>query len=203
MSPLGIIQKGGSRNWIDDHSWWMILIGFQPSRWSRGTYLNVGAHWLWHENDNSLDYGNRVNSFVEFVNEDQFEAEFRKLIEQAVKKVNYYRSKFRSIHDVANVLLKEPNLGGWNLFHAGIACGLDKRGKQARKLFSALLKEESILHSENGSIELAWHRKLKERTAYLLELLDKPELFKKEIDATIYSARRSLHLKDLEKIEYD
>ena len=130
------------------------------------------------------------------------EAAFRKLIEKAVKKVNYYRNKFCSVHDVANVLMKEPNLAGWNLFHAGIACGLDKRSKPARKLFSALLKEESILHSENRSIELVWHRKLKERTGYLLELIDKPELFKHEIDTSIYSARKSLHLKDLENIEY-
>jgi len=47
FGPLGIIQKGASRTWLDDHGWWLTVIGFQPSAWSKGTYLNIGAMWLW------------------------------------------------------------------------------------------------------------------------------------------------------------
>jgi hypothetical protein len=35
--------------WLDDHTWWLVVVEFQPSSWSQGSYLNVGAMWLWHD----------------------------------------------------------------------------------------------------------------------------------------------------------
>ena len=43
LEPLGCLQKGRSRTWIDDHGWWIGVVEFQPSGWSKGSYLNVGA----------------------------------------------------------------------------------------------------------------------------------------------------------------
>jgi hypothetical protein len=43
LTPLGLTQRGRSRLWLDDHGWWLIVVEFQPSAWSRGSHLNVSA----------------------------------------------------------------------------------------------------------------------------------------------------------------
>jgi hypothetical protein len=78
LSPLGIVQKGRSRTWIDDRGWWLGVIEFQPSSWSRGSHLNVGVNWLWNERDDlAFDVGARVGlplvgEYVEYENDAQF-----------------------------------------------------------------------------------------------------------------------------------
>ena len=47
LAPLGCIRKGRSRVWLDDQGWWVGKIEFQPSSCSKGSYLNVGASYLW------------------------------------------------------------------------------------------------------------------------------------------------------------
>lgn len=48
LRPAGIIQKGRSRFWYDDKSWYSICIEFVPSKYERGTSLHVGITWLWY-----------------------------------------------------------------------------------------------------------------------------------------------------------
>lgn len=43
LKPFGLTRKGRSRVWLDDHGWWLIQVEFQPSSWSKGSYLNVGV----------------------------------------------------------------------------------------------------------------------------------------------------------------
>ena len=47
LAPLGLVRKGRSRTWIDDHGWWLINVEFQPSSYDKGCYLNVGTQHLW------------------------------------------------------------------------------------------------------------------------------------------------------------
>lgn len=46
LRPMGRVRKGRSRTWWDDHGWWLINVEFQPSGFSKGSYLNVGICWL-------------------------------------------------------------------------------------------------------------------------------------------------------------
>jgi hypothetical protein len=60
FQPLGLVQKGRSRMWRDDRAWWLGIVEFQPSSWTRGSYLNVGVNWLWNVKDwHSFDFGYR------------------------------------------------------------------------------------------------------------------------------------------------
>ena len=47
LAPLGVVRKGRSRCWIDDHGWWLVNIEFQPSGFAKGCYLNVGVQHFW------------------------------------------------------------------------------------------------------------------------------------------------------------
>jgi hypothetical protein len=51
LQPLGLRRFGRSRQWIDDHDWWLCVIDFSASQWSQGSGLTVGAMWLWQDVD--------------------------------------------------------------------------------------------------------------------------------------------------------
>jgi len=53
LGSIGCVRRGRSRTWLDDRGWWVGVIEFQPSSWSKGSYLNVGASFLWAAEDSS------------------------------------------------------------------------------------------------------------------------------------------------------
>ena len=84
------MQKGRSRTWLDDQGWWVGVVEFQPSAWDRGSYLNVGACWLWEEKDYlSFDVGGRVAGFQRFTETAEFASAAQTLAEQAA--AEYWR----------------------------------------------------------------------------------------------------------------
>jgi hypothetical protein len=86
LRPMGLTQKGRSRTWMDDHGWWICIVEFQPSGWSKGSYLNAGCSWLWHVRDYaSFDEGYRVETFVEFQDEEQFASAADRLARRAAE----------------------------------------------------------------------------------------------------------------------
>ena len=109
LRPLGFFQRGRSRLWIGDHGWWLVVVEFQPSGWSKGSYLNVAAMWLWFEKDYfSFDYGYRIGRFVPFKDEAQFAPLAENLARRAADEVGHYRSLFTSVHSAAQQW--RPNL---------------------------------------------------------------------------------------------
>jgi hypothetical protein len=104
LRPMGLVQKGRSRIWLDDRQWWVCVVEFQPSSWSRGSYLNVGCMWLWLVKDYvSFDLGHRVEHFHEFQDEQQFKTESMDLAARAAQEVTRGRllSATRSYRRVA------------------------------------------------------------------------------------------------------
>ncbi len=90
LGPMGLRQQGRSRIWLDDNGWWLGVVEFQPSSWSKGSYLNVGACWLWHpgaEPGISFDLGHRVEGHVPFRNEAQFQPQARRLADRAAEEI--------------------------------------------------------------------------------------------------------------------
>ena len=73
LTPLGLKRQGKSRIWYDDHGWWSIVVEFQPSSWSRGTFLNVGVCWHLYEQAHwSFNVGHRELEFSAAQDESQF-----------------------------------------------------------------------------------------------------------------------------------
>jgi hypothetical protein len=130
LRPLGVCQKGRSRTWLDDRGWWLGVVEFQPSSYSRGTYLNVGVNWLWNVKDYlSFDYGHRVNfdfagtrggQYIEYESDEQFEPLARKLAMLAADQLRHYRDLFETIRSTADELRQGER--AW--LDAGIALGL-------------------------------------------------------------------------------
>lgn len=124
LQPAGFRRKGQSRVWIADRGFWLSVVEFQPSSWSKGTYLNVAVHWLWGSLPQTLtfDRSERVGGFVEFQNS----AQFVPLVGQMARKVleidQIHRSMFPPVQATAAILVNELLLGAygeWAAFHAG------------------------------------------------------------------------------------
>lgn len=140
LAPLGCKRKGTSRLWFDDQAWWVTLIEFQPSSWSKGSYLNIGAMWLWNAKAHWLfDDGYRVDTFHQFENEIQFSGVAERLAQTAAEQVLAYRKKFPSLAVVAQYLDEKEKNSIWDHYHAAIALGLSGASERAAQECSAVL----------------------------------------------------------------
>jgi hypothetical protein len=150
LTPFGLRQKGRSRTWLADRGWSAIIVEFQPSGFLRGTYLNVGIHWMWHTIDAiSYDVGGREGDGATFVSEEQFTEAARAMARTAVTKIRKYGSLCLSVSSAARWLLWRPMLcydvfgSDWDLFHAAIGAGLVGRRSVSRFYFRLLLRRRA------------------------------------------------------------
>jgi len=184
LCPFGCFQKGRSRIWLDDHRWWLGVIEFQPSGFSKGSYLNVSAHWLWYEKNHlSVDYGDRVESFHPFENIDQFGPVAAHLANRAREALLILRSRFADIKATARVLKDTDRSSIWYNYHAGIAAGLVGDVETANVRLGLVL-EEKPSHD--------WIRELHKRVYGLSEALRDTVKFRSDV-ANIVRRSRALH----------
>ena len=168
---MGLFQKGRSRTWLDDHGWWVCVVEFQPSGWSRGSYLNVGCMWLWCEKGYlSFDEGSRVESFSKFQDHEQFENEALRLAVRAAEEVERYRLLFPTVRRVCEFYLERPVMapGHWQNFHAAVACAMAGKPDDAVRFFDQFLVPQ-IDGPEWLILAQADAQRLKELSAHTVE----------------------------------
>jgi hypothetical protein len=143
LSPIGMRRKGQSRVWFKDDRWWLGVVEFQPSSWSKGSYLNVAAMWLWNAKDHwSFDEGGRVEKFHEFKDSDQFADVADTLAARARVETLALSERFPSLAVVAAHLARNTNENPWHMYHAAMASLAVGDVDQAQKRFRALVAFE-------------------------------------------------------------
>jgi hypothetical protein len=146
LAPIGGIQKGRSRIWLVDCGWFAAIVEFQPSSWGQGSYLNVGAHFLWRAaNDISFDFGYRKEGFVEFVDEEQFAPEAESLARRAADEVGLLRSKLNSPLVIHSMTPKNTGEEWIDRFHRGVSLGLAGRADDAAFVLGSANEESALL----------------------------------------------------------
>ncbi|KQZ26856.1 hypothetical protein [Duganella sp. Root1480D1] len=146
LAPLGGIQKGRSRIWLVDCGWYAAVVEFQPSSWSKGAYLNVGAHFLWSSTTAiSFDFGYRKEGHVEFVDEQQFAAEADLLAQRAAQEVGLLRTKLHSPLAVHSMTPKNTGEEWIDRFHRGVSLGLAGRAADAAFVLDSKQEESAQL----------------------------------------------------------
>jgi len=142
LVPLGMRQKGRSRTWLGDHGWWLAVVEFQPSSWSKGSYLNVACMWLWHpQNHISLNVCERVGSYAEFKDEESFRPAAEDLARLAAEGTLKNEQRFQSI-DAAFQYLEALAAGSqnpWDHYHPMMAALACRRVERANDHLNRLL----------------------------------------------------------------
>lgn len=189
LGPIGFRRKGQSRTWIADHEWWVIVVEFQPSAWSKGCYLNVATHWLWSDRDYlSFDFGGRLEEHVEYLSDTQFSTEMQQLAQRAAQEAERLREIFATLPSAASILIFEAlkeNSKAWPAFHAGVAAALAGRIEDAQEMLSRVAN-----NSFQPASDLA-------QLARKMALLDDPECFQEEVLKLIQAHRTILRLTPL------
>jgi hypothetical protein len=183
LLPLGCQRLGKSRTWISDQRFWLIVIEFQPSSWQKGSYLNVGAMWLWRARKGvAFHVGYRIANFVPFYSSEQFAPVAARLAVQAAEEVRKRREQFERLNDIYRYLVDHTSESNWQIFHAAIAAGLVGDVETARRLFEIF----DTMPIRN----VQWQIELRAKNAALAALLDQPALFHAAVVETIQECRR-------------
>jgi len=202
LGPLGIKRRGRSRTWLDDRGWWVGVIEFQPSSWSRGSYLNVGVNWLWQAGEDAAElafhFGGRVDApggreFIEYASDEEFAPLARKQAMAAAERAQHYRALFPTIESTAAVLKRyERRQSILESIDTGIALGLVGDAGGARRMFARYID-----YHESGK-ELEWRTEIDEirydRARQLSELVSEPASFRERVRQDIKQARSQLRL---------
>jgi hypothetical protein len=192
LKPIGLQRKGRSRIWLDDNGWWAGVVEFQPSSWSRGSYLNVGAMWLWHPPPHhiSFDVDHRVGEagYIEYESDDQFAPLAQRLATMAADRIGDLRQRFPDLDAAAKHLVGQAQGNDWPTFHAGVALALADRRKAAAAMFKRLNADPDDPDWWPEAVDRA------HRHAGTLSSKTGGEQFRQEVSEAIRDARTSLKL---------
>ncbi|MEU9738881.1 hypothetical protein AB0E12_06775 [Micromonospora chersina] len=208
LQPLGLHRRGASRVWFDDRGWWLIVVEFQPSR-SQGTYVNVGAMWLWHERGHwSFDDGSRIHwrndgtfvahppigeagwtSSLDFANAEQFTRDLDMVAGIAAQRVEQLRSQFpdpaATARQLASRTTKHSESPWWHAYHTGAAAALAGDPDTARQAFHRITV---------GNLDPVWAHDLAQHAQQLADLADNPPALQQRVTEVIHATRQRLKL---------
>jgi len=176
--------------------WWMVVVEFQPSDWSRGSYLNVGCMWLWNVKQHiSFDVGYRVDGFLPFENEEQFGPVAERLAIAALEKVGEYRRLFRSVHQASDYYLENTPKSFWPCFDAAIAHSLAGRAEASTPLLADCL--------DSTDDDPMWLKEARSDARRLLGSVDDVHRIRAVISDRVMKTRAHHHLAPFAKIDFD
>jgi hypothetical protein len=192
LTPHGIVQDGKSRTFLFDNGWWTIVIEFQSSSWSKGSYLNIGVDFNFFPRDHfAFTYGHRENGFEEAKDETHFAKIIDDYCNFTIKKVNELKGKFRDVWTATKTFKKQVDDDPWDFFELGILYGLSGNLSKAKKYLQKVAKEKC---------EHAFEFERQELVLKILTWLDSDEVFMTGVKQLINRARQ---LKKLPFVQLD
>ncbi len=194
LAPVDCFRRGQSRVWLSDERYWVIMIEFQPSGFSQGSYLNVGASWLWYEKKSgglNFNAGDRIDDagFAPFESKEQFRPLIGAMAMRAAQEVLAIRTKFSSIDAISRYLNTKPQFPVWGYFHSAVAAGLNGEVESSRAYFGKLLALP---------ISADWHADVHAEAARLAETVNDPGRFRCTVEDVVRRRRMGARLPPVE-----
>jgi hypothetical protein len=184
LAPIGCFRRGQSRVWLSDERYWAIMVEFQPSGFSKGSYLNVGASWMWSETRRDLVFnvGYRVSDagFIPFESVSQFGPLIEKMAERAGREVLAFRAKFPTIGAISQFLTSTPKATLWQLYHVAVALALSGQTEASRRAF----REIALF-----PVSAPWQAEVQAESAALAGLLNETARLRQAIGNKIERVR--------------
>jgi hypothetical protein len=182
LLPLGCRRKGQSRCWFSDERFWFIFIEFQPSAWSRGTYLNVTPVWLFLQGWGG-EAAHRLNGYIQFESVEQFGALIAPAAELVAAEVVTLRTRFRTLIDIHRFFAGNLSWSG-NIYRAAVTGGLVGDVALARQLFARIKGLDPTRHGPRL-------KNIQEECAALDVLLGDPQSYRSAILEKIQTRRQA------------
>jgi hypothetical protein len=189
LKPLGLVRQGKSRVWIDDHGWWTVQVEFQPSAWSKGSYLNVGLNWLLYEGGaGAFNIGSRVDvPFIEAEGSANFEDDARNLALRAKDEVEQLRARFSSLEAGVSYYRNGGRRQIWDDYYFGVLLGLAGDAANAVPAFRSVPTHRQ---------ECGWEKALAQRASELQTLVTEHTAFIDTIRGIVRRTRSIGNLPD-------
>ena len=187
LLPAGLKRKGKSRLYYDDNGWWCTIVEFQPSGFSKGSYLNVGVSWLLYESDGfGFNIGYREDGFSSAENESEFTSAVFEMAMKAKEIVENNRERFSTVSK-AHEYYQSTKREGWNRYHAAVIAGLSHEFVAAEQNFNSWLE-----YPEKAE----WQKEANSRSRELLRLLERPKEFIEVVSGIVLRRRTLLRLEN-------
>jgi hypothetical protein len=189
LLPAGLKRKGQSRLYYDDNGWWCTIVEFQPSGFSKGSYLNVGVSWLLKEEGGwSFNVGSREQGFSSAENESEFTNAAFEMAMRAKDIAENNRERFSTIskaHEYYQSIKRE----GWAFYYAAVIAGLNHQFAVAEENFNSLLAYPETYE---------WQKMRNAESRELMRLLGRPKEFIEAITGIVLRTRTLLRLENKE-----
>ena len=184
LGPIGFRQRGRSRLWLADHGYWLNVVEFTPSGWSKSVSLMNAVHWLW-VGAGFMSFNEAVpsNCHAKFETEAQFGKAAVEIAKVARAEALKIETRFASFQAIADFVVERartcPDGMGpsWWGYEAVIASELVGRVGDAREFLRSLTDE--LVTS---------------LAAPLLPLIDRPDAFRREVNDLVTRQRAILKL---------
>ncbi|MFC7773765.1 hypothetical protein [Flavobacterium sp. GCM10027622] len=182
LKPYGIVQKGQSRTFLYDKDWYTIVIEFQPSSRTKGTYLNIGIDFNFYPRDYfAFGYGYREKGFEEFKDEEQFHKLVINLCELSIQRVQELEQKCIDVWTALKTVEKEKAHDSWRIYEVAVLHILTLNFDQARKHLFQLSKTKC---------KYDWEMERKKAADELLDWLQKEPTNLDKIKSIINKTRQ-------------
>jgi hypothetical protein len=193
LAPLGCVRKGRSRIWLDDHGWWAGVIEFQPSGFSKGSYLNVAASYMWKPGIDqdvwTFDALIKNSKSWRAVKDASFSTQATELAVMARTALAELCENHRTIAVAADWLASKEISGSlWHEYNLGMAYGLAGSTERSRRYFK--LAVDPLPKYE-------WIGALARESQDFAALLDDPVRFRAAVLQRIQETRSARKLRPL------
>ena len=189
LLPIGLKRVGKSRSYYDDNGWWCTFVEFQPSGFSKGSYLNAGVSWLLYEEGHwSFNVGSRQQGFSSAENEGEFKNAVFEMAMRAKEVVENNRERFSTISK-AHEYYQSIERSGWDYYYAAVIAGLNHEFVAAKENFNSWLA-----YPETAE----WQKEANSRSRELLCLLERPREFVEAVTKIVLNSRNLHRLEDKE-----
>jgi hypothetical protein len=183
LLPGGLKRKGKSRLYYDDNGWWCTIVEFQPSGFSKGSYLNVGVSWLlYEENYWSFNVGSRRKEFSSAENESEFTHDIFEMAMTAKEIVGENRERFSTISK-AHEYYQSIKRANWDYYYAAVIAGMNHQFAAAVENFNSWLAYPELTD---------WQMEANSRSRKLMDLLKRPREFAEAVIQIVLNSR-ALH----------
>lgn len=188
LRPLGLLQRGRSRLWLDDRGWWLGLVEFPSPRWSQGSGLHVGAMWLWQDVDHfTFNVSERLRGTADYRDDEQFAPVAEELALLARERIEELRYRFVDLASVERYMAVQPVGRGfvWELWNAGVVAALAGDTASAQKRLAVVLEEDPLV---------PWMHEAQEVARELLHMVHDQRVVRDWVVDRVLSCRQRLSL---------